>query len=126
MGYVKFLFASRRWFDLVPDQDHTVVTAGFGTFADSGALGDSDYLTAARTPDGALVMAYMPTVRTITVDMSRLAGPAYASWYDPANGTFTAIPGSPLANTGARTFTPPGSNSDGDGDWVLVLEATSG
>jgi chitodextrinase len=124
MGYVKFLFASRRWFDLVPDQDHTVVTAGFGTFADSGALGDSDYLTAARTPDGALVMAYMPTVRTITVDMSRLAGPAYASWYDPANGTFTAIPGSPLANTGARTFTPPGSNSDGDGDWVLVLEAT--
>src|SRR5262249_29482374 len=59
------------------------------------------------------------------VDMSRLAGPAYASWYDPANGTFTAIPGSPLANTGTRTFTPPGSNSDGDGDWVLVLEATA-
>jgi chitodextrinase len=124
MGYVKFLFAPRRWFDLLPDQGHTVVTAGFGTFVDSGALGDSDYLTAARTPDGALVMAYMPTVRTITVDMSRLAGPAYASWYDPANGTFTAIPGSPLANTGARTFTPPGNNSDGDGDWVLILEAT--
>ena len=123
MGYVKFLFASRRWFDLVPDQDHTVVTAGFGTFADGGALGDNDYLTAARTPDGALVMAYMPTVRTITVDMSRLAGPAYASWYDPANGTFTAIPGSPLANTGTRAFRPPGSNSDGD--WVLVLEATA-
>jgi chitodextrinase len=125
MGYVNFLFASRRWYDLVPDQDHTVVTAGYGTFADGGALGDNDYLTAARTPDGALVMAYMPTVRTITVDMSRLAAPAYASWYDPANGTFTAISGSPLVNTGTRTLTPPGSNSAGDGDWVLVLEATA-
>ena len=125
MGYVNFLFASRRWYDLVPDQDHTVVTAGYGTFADGGALGDNDYLTAARTPDGALVMAYMPTLRTITVDMSRLAAPAYASWYDPANGTFTAIPGSPLVNTGTRTLAPPGSNSAGDGDWVLVLEATA-
>ena len=38
-----------------------MVTAGYGTFADGGALGDNDYLTAARTPDGALVMAYMPT-----------------------------------------------------------------
>ncbi len=125
MGLVKFLFASRPWFNLIPDQAHTVVTAGYGTFADSGALGDNDYLTAARTPDGALVMAYMPTARTITVDMAALAAPAYASWYDPSNGTYAAIPGSPLANAGARDFTPPGSNADGDGDWVLVLEATA-
>ena len=125
MGYVKFLFASRPWYNLIPDQTHTVVTAGYGTFADTGALGDSDYLTAARTPDGGLGMAYMPTARTITVDMTKLAAPAYASWYDPSTGTFTAIPGSPLANTGTRNFAPPGSNGDGDGDWVLVLEATS-
>jgi len=125
MGHVKFLFESRRWYDLIPDQDHTVVTAGNGTFADGGALGDNDYLTAARTADGALAMAYMPTVRTITVDMSRLAAPAYASWYDPSDATFTAIPGSPLPNTGTRNFTPPSTNADGDGDWVLVLEATS-
>ncbi len=125
MGHVKFLFEPRPWYNLIPDQSHIVVTAGYGTFADSGALGDSDYLTAARTPDGALVMAYMPTLRTITVDMARLGAPAYASWYDPSNGTFTAIPGSPLTNAGTRTFTPSGSNGDGDGDWVLVLEATS-
>jgi chitodextrinase len=124
MGYVKFLFESRPWYNLIPDQAHAVVTAGYGTFADSGALGDDDYLTAARTPDGALVMAYMPTLRAITVDMANLTGPAYASWYDPTNATFSAIPGSPLANSGARDFTPPGTNSDGDGDWVLVLEAT--
>src|SRR5262249_30171153 len=108
-----------------PDQNHTVVTAGYGTFASSGSLGSNDYLTAARTPDGGLVMAYMPTLRTITVDMSKLTAPASASWYDPSNGTLGIIPGSPLGNTGTRTFAPPGNNSAGDGDWVLVLEATS-
>jgi len=125
MGYVKFLFEGRQWYNLIPDQTHAVVTAGYGTYADSGALGDNDYLTAARTPDGALVLAYLPTLRTITVDMSMLGAAVYASWYDPANGTFTPIAGSPLANSGTRPFTPPGLNSDGDEDWVLVLEATS-
>ncbi len=125
MGFVRYLFASRRWFDLVPDQAHTVVTAGYGTYADGGALIDNDYLAAARTPDGTLVIAYMPTVRAITVDMSKLGAPAYAQWYDPGNGTYTPIAGSPLANTGSRGFTPPGPNSVGDGDWALVLEATS-
>src|SRR5262249_13026047 len=96
MANVRSLFQSRRWYDLIPDQTHAVVTAGYGTFSGSGALGDNDYLTAARTPDGALVIAYMPTLRTITVDMSQLAAPAIASWYDPSNGTFTAIAGSPL------------------------------
>jgi len=125
MGFVRFLFASRRWFDLVPDETHAVVTAGYGTYADGGALIDNDYLTAARTPDGALVIAYMPTVRAITVDMSKLGAPANAQWYDPSNGTYTAIAGSPLPNSGTRGFTPPGPNSAGDGDWALVLEATS-
>ena len=125
MGYVTFLFASRPWYNLIPDQLHTVVTAGYGTFTDSGALGDSDYLTAARTPDGALAMAYMPTLRTITVDMATLGAAVNAQWYDPSNGTFHAIAGSPFANSGTRDFTPPGNNGDGDGDWVLVLDATA-
>src|SRR5262249_44447656 len=125
MAHVRFLFQSRRWYDLIPDQTHSVVTAGYGTFSNSGALGENDYLTAARTPDGALVIAYMPTLRTITVDMSQLAAPGVASWYDPSNGTFTAIAGSPLANTGSRDLTPPGNNAAGDGDWVLVLAAGS-
>jgi hypothetical protein len=125
IGLVKFAFASRQWFNLVPDQDHSVVTAGYGTYADSGALGDSDYLTAARTPDASLVMAYMPTRRTITVDMSRLGAAVYAQWYDPTTGLYTVVSGSPLANSGMHDFTPPGDNGDGDGDWLLVLEATS-
>jgi hypothetical protein len=67
-------------------------------------------------------MAYMPTSRTLTVDMSKLSGPAVAHWYDPANSTYLPITGSPFANSGSRTFTPSGNNSDGDGDWILVLE----
>jgi hypothetical protein len=101
------------------------VTAGYGTFSSTGSLGSNDYLTAARTPDGSLVMAYMPTIRTITVDMSNLSGSATAQWYDPSNGTYTAIAGSPFANTGTQRFTPPGNNSDGAGDWVLVLETSA-
>jgi hypothetical protein len=125
LGYMKALFMSRPWHNLVPDQTHTVVTTGYGTFSSTGVLSANDYLTAARTPDGALVMAYMPTIRAITVDMSKLSGSATARWYDPSDGTYTMISGSPFVNTGTQQFTPPGKNSDGDGDWILVLEATS-
>ncbi len=119
VGYLMSLFGPRRWYNLVPDQAHTVVIGGLGTF------GASDYVTAARTPDGTLAMAYVPTARTITVNMSSLNGPVTARWYDPAAGTFTQISGSPFASTGNRQFTTPGNNADGPGneDWVLVLEA---
>src|SRR5207237_8064195 len=82
----------------------------------------SDYVTAARTPDGSLVMAYLPTRRTVTVDLSKLSGTTTARWYDPSNGEYKSIDGSPLPNSGKRNFIPPGNNGDGDGDWVLVLE----
>jgi len=124
-GYVNALFGSRRWYDLIPDQNHTVVTAGYGTFTSSGSVNDSDYATAARTADGALVMVYLPTNRTITVDMSKLRGPATAQWYDPSSGTYSAIAGSPFTNINTRNFTPSGNNAAGQGDWVLVLENTT-
>jgi hypothetical protein len=122
LSYLKSFFASRPWYNLIPDQNQTTVTAGYGTFSANGEVNTNDYLTAARSPDGSLVIAYIPTIRTITIDMSRLSGSATARWYDPSNGIYTVITGSPLANAGMRTFTPPGNNSAGEGDWVLVLE----
>jgi hypothetical protein len=123
MGYAKRLFESVYWYELVPDKDHKVVTAGFGEFSDSARVSENDYVTAARTPDGSLVMAYLPTNAPITVDMTQLSGPANASWYDPSRGRFQRIAGSPLPNTDTMmTFTPPGLNHDKDTDWVLVLE----
>ena len=122
LGCLKNLFEPRAWYDLVPDQNHAVVTAGYGTFSASGNVNANDYATAARTPDGSLVMVYMPTLRTLTVDLTKLSGSATARWYDPASGSYVPIAGSPLTNSGTGSFTPPGNNSDGDGDWVLILE----
>jgi len=65
---------------------------------------------------------YAPTLRPLTIDMTRLSGPVTARWFDPANAAYVAIAGSPFSNTGTQTFTAPGRNHDGDGDWVLVLE----
>jgi hypothetical protein len=122
VGYMASLFRARAWHNLVPDVTHRTVTAGYGTFTATGSVNESDYATAAQTADGTLLIAYMPTLRTLTVDMSQLSGPTAAQWYDPANGTYHAISSSPFPNSGSRNFTPPGNNSGGDGDWVLVLE----
>jgi hypothetical protein len=121
-SYMRQLFAARAWYDLVPDRPHQVFTGGRGHFSTEDPIPDDTYVTAAATPDGTLAMAYLPFARKITVDMSKLSGPVTARWFDPTNNTFTAIAGSPFANSGSRQFTPPGNNSAGDGDWVLVLE----
>jgi hypothetical protein len=119
MAYVTALFEPRAWYELVPDQEHTVVTTGFGNF------GSDTYATAARTPNGKLVIAYVPSARTLEVDMSKLSGSVTGRWYDPTVGTFTNILGSPFANRSSRNFTTPGNNADGDEDWVLVLEVSA-
>jgi hypothetical protein len=123
MVHAKTLFEARQWYGLIPDQTHSVVTSGYGTFSDGPGVSFTsvDYVTAARTSDGSLVVAYLPKVRTVTVDMSKLSGPVTANWYDPTNGNFVAI-GSALANTGTRSFTAPSNNAAGDTDWLLLLE----
>ena len=89
-------FSSLPWQDLVPDQDHTVVTAGLGTLGTlQTRVSKSDFCTASRTPDGSFVVAYMPTAREITVNMGSLKAPASAKWFDPTNGAYTTIPGGP-------------------------------
>jgi len=121
-GYMKQFFEPRAWFNLVPDTNHIVVTAGFGTFSSTGFVATNDYLTAASALDGSLAVIYTPVIGQFMVDMSKLGAPAVARWYDPASGTFIPITGSPFTNSGTRSFTPPGPNSDGDGGWVLALE----
>jgi hypothetical protein len=123
IAYMKSFFESRAWYDLAPDQTHATLTAGYGTFSSQGTIDANDYATAARTPDGRLAIAYAPTIRPLTIDMTKLSGPVTARWFDPANGAYIEIAGSPFSNAGSQTFTPPGNNHDGDGDWVLVLEA---
>ena len=74
------------------------------------------------TSAGDLAMVYMPTMRPITVNLAALKGSVRARWFDPTNGAYQDISGSPFAGSGSHEFTPPGKDHDGDGDWVLVLD----
>jgi hypothetical protein len=131
LGYMAKLFQTRKWYDLVPDQSHAFVDAGYGHFISTGPpatataarFADNDYVTAALTRDGRLAMAYLPQGGTIRVALGKLQGGITARWFDPTNNQFRTIAGSPFSNRGKQQFTPPGKNSAGDPDWVLVLEA---
>ncbi len=117
VSYLPALLSGRAWWTLVPDITHTVLTAGISTGGDQAAT--------ARASDGSFVLAYLPSARPVTVDLTQLSGPnVVARWYDPANGTYTAIAGSPFTASGARVFTPAATNSSGYSDWVLVLESS--
>ncbi len=119
-------FSSLPWQDLAPDQDHTLVTAGYGTPGHAkDRASKMDFCTASATEDGSLAIAYMPTGREITVNMARLKAPAMARWFDPVSGTYMTIPGGPFGNAGEKQFTPPHkvNEENGDGDWVLLLVA---
>ncbi len=110
----------------MPDTAHTLVVSGYGTYSDGGDLNDSDYVAAARTNDGRLAIAYLPTGHPIEVDMRRMTGRrVQAQWYDPTSGTYATVRGSPFASRGRRRFTVPGRNHEGDQDWVLVLTTRS-
>lgn len=119
------------WYSLVPDQQHKVLTKGYGNFTPASRdqknetwkkILDDDYATTAQTQDGTIIVSYIPTKRTVTIDMSKLKGQAKGQWFDPATGIFMNIQGSTFTNVGSRNFTTPGLNGDGDQDWVLLLQ----
>ena len=114
MARVRPLFAARHWESLVPDAAHTFVTSGFGADGPSHAV-------AARAADGSWGAAYLPTARTVTVDLGGFSAPVQARWYDPTSGTLTNASGA-LPNTGSVTLTTPGPNATGTFDWVLVFD----
>lgn len=116
MKHVKHLFASRPWYKLIPDQNHDLVTAGFGDF------GKVDFVCAARSDDRSLALAYFPTNRTISVDLGRLGGDVIAKWFDPTDGSEKNVEGSPFPKGAKREFTPPLKNAAGESDWVLLME----
>src|SRR5438094_348105 len=126
LGYFKSLMTSVAWYNLVPDQTHSLLTAGYGTFGDTGHVGNNDCAMAAKAPDGSLAIIYTPVSHNMTVAMGNFAGLVTARWFDPTNNTFQTVVGSPFPNTGSHNFTTPGNNSAGDPDWVLLLQAALG
>jgi hypothetical protein len=111
-AYTFRLFDTRPWQDLVPDLNSSAITAGRGTY------GSADYVSAARTASGGTVMAYLPSSRAVTVDMTSVSGTqANVWWYNPRTGVATNVGSYPT--TGSQTFTP------STGDWVLVIDNAS-
>ena len=110
MAVLSQVFRSRPWYALIPDEAHSVLTAGLGEFR------GLDHVTAARADDGSTVIAYMPAARTVTVDMTKISGTeAQVWWVDPQSGQ--AKNAGTFPTRGAHEFTPPQA-----GDWVLVLD----
>src|SRR5580765_2196555 len=104
------LFKSRHWDEFVPDEKHEVVVDGLGEFR------GLDYLAAARTTDGATVIAYLPSRRPFTADLTRMSGKAVAAWwFNPRTGYATFAGQYPT--TARQEFIP-----SEEGDWVLVLD----
>ncbi len=120
MQHLGDAFMNRQWWNLVPDRNHEVLTAGYG------AYGGVDYVTTAYASDGSLLMAYIPPTgthaKTLSINMARLSGSLQARWMNPTNGVYTDI-GS-FDSSGFRDFTSPGNNGDNQNDWLLVLEST--
>jgi hypothetical protein len=117
-GAIRRILAPLAWYHLRPDWDAEVVTGGRGEY------GGQDYATAAATEDGTLVVAFAPSAREFTLDASRLSGPATLTWYDPVSGVVSGEPRT-VEPKGTLAVATPGANSGGDGDWVLVIRASS-
>jgi len=117
MTHVRALFESVRWSALEPDQQNQVLVRGMGK------AGDRDYAVLSSDSQGTLVLAYVPAVREIGLNLSKMRQPLRGRWYDPSNGIFAdaALP----AGAGELVkMTPPGKNAAGDEDWVLLIEHT--
>lgn len=104
---------SRPWYKLIPDTAHVTMTSGMGIF------GSDDYACAARAIDGSTIIAYLPSSRLVTIELSKLSGShAKAWWYNPVTGLAT-LSGT-YRTRGTRQFTPPSG-----GDWLLVIDDAS-
>jgi hypothetical protein len=121
-GYMASFFNSIRWWTMVPDQAHTVVTAGYGVPNPNNYPINDDYVTTSASPDGTLAVSYVPNGQTLTVNLAAFSGPVTLRWFDPTNNTFTTITGSPFPNSGSIVTAASGNNAEGTRDWVLVMK----
>ncbi len=105
------LLRSRENWLLVPDTNNTVLTAGY----QSG----STIAVTSRTSDGQTIIAYIPSQRAVTIDMTKISDTsAKAWWFNPQTAAATLI--GTYSTSGPQNFTPPDQN-----DWVLVIDAAS-
>ena len=110
MGYMRKLFESRPFLDMVPDQD--ILEDVFGQ--------DKKMIRASRGKDGSFVIVYTPFGKPVHIRMKKLNGDNVSGyWYNPREGTSIKI--EPFSNTEkTKAFVPPSSGPMTD--WVLILD----
>ncbi len=93
----------------------TLVTAG------GGSPDSMDYVAAAATAEGDLLVAYASPqhARSFDIDLTVMKGECRARWWDPTSGQHHPIG---RFRNALQTFTPPAKNSRGDTDWVLHVD----
>jgi hypothetical protein len=102
-------FSALPWQRLVPDRDHRALVSGYGSY------GDTDYVAAARTREGDLLLAYLPAGGTVTIDLTTISGErARAAWFDPTTGRTTQS--GEFATEGTTELSAPSRSS-----WALVV-----
>ncbi|MBS1597409.1 MAG: DUF4038 domain-containing protein [Bacteroidetes bacterium] len=110
------------WYDLKTDWAHLVFTSGRGEFNPTQYPGGDEYATGAITKDGKLALLYMPTYRTVCVNLQKFSEAVSATWFDPSSGKYTTDK-KQFSNKGVVYLTPPARNNDrGFDDWVLIIQ----
>ncbi|TWT68546.1 apiosidase-like domain-containing protein [Crateriforma conspicua] len=116
MTHFARMFKGLDWHRLEPYHVNNLVTMG----ADEGT---TDFTSSAIARDGSFAVAYFPTQKTSTIDLSKLTGEQIeAQWFDPVSGRYHNAAGSPFDRVQV-TITPPGENAEGSKDWVLILQS---
>lgn len=115
MTHVRSLLVPYAWHLLQPRADASLLTSALG----SGVA----RICPALAADGTFAMIWKPATVAMSINMAALAPTSVrARWFDPGNGTFRVVSGSPFANAGTRVFADPGLNSVNASDWILVLD----
>jgi hypothetical protein len=107
MQWARKLIESRPFLSRIPDQALLLSDPGTGT----------DHVQATRGENGEFAFVYVPSGKTVTVDLGLLSGETITThWYDPRTGAAIAIGAFPQGQP--QEFTPPATGPD----WVLALD----
>jgi len=115
MTHLRELLGRVSWWLLEADLINSFLTSGIGS--------GFDRAVAARAADRSFAIVYLPSARGITLDLGQRAGPRVAArWYEPRNGVFSKVKGSPFPTAGSQSLRP---DADTQNDRVLLLWSES-
>lgn len=108
-GHANDLFTTYAPYLMAPSNGTGLVTSSLST--------GTSRVCPALASDGSFALIYVPSSQSVTVDMSALTPASVrARLFDPTTGTYSAVSGSPFANSGTQSIAT-------GGERVIVLDA---